>query len=822
MKLNHRKEDEGLSESERRRRKNYKRNRNNLIIIQAAVIALLALFSSFFFITYTRISDTYEIPYTESGEVDYTVNLLPNDDYEEDSIGPGFSYIASLIDTVSADFSYTAGANSPGAKYEYSYSIIARIEITNNENGRVIFEHEDVLKEVATQALSGAPIRISESVDVDFSAYDAEARSFLKRYGLGNVTPRLVVSLVTDAKIREENLNCEGESSYVAEMIMPLARTQVDVEVKKSLSASDVKLLVSDDAKGAKNGFLTASVTSGGLAALALVVLVVFIFLTRNHDINYSIKVKRILNAYRSYIQKINNAFDTDGYQVLYVDTFSEMLSIRDTLQSPILMNENEDETKTVFIIPTAARMLYLYEIKVENYDEIYASRVESEAFEHGADESAPCEPCVIELFDEAVESDEPIAEETACEVCEPEPAVEKVPELEIEIIDMNEPAVEEAIPEPAVEEVVPEPAVEGLVVETESMPENIVEPVATAENSATVGDDTRIIDGQVVHVRYRTSFASRLAQTEPIVKEYYSTVKNQLLFYDGVKARTSWNFESFKKTKIQCAKLNIKGATLFVYLALDPKEYNANKYYFTDVSDKPKLADVPMLLKVKSERSLKYALELIDEMMAKAGIELIGGPAKNYCPPYETTEALIAKDLIKVLLPAGETLGRNSVIEPTDVSEIIRDAKEQEPVLVAVAAVEAKADSEPVKTLEEAINEAMATPDVVLSEVDFVDEAVETYEETEDKPGVEVIGVVWPERKKNNKIYKYDPDGEVLSEGDVVLVPTHDTAKKKDVIRKAAVARGNYKVESEKLTHPLKKIISVVKRKIENALSAD
>jgi hypothetical protein len=62
--------------------------------------------------------------------------------------------------------------------------------------------------------------------------------------------------------------------------------------------------------------------------------------------------------------------FDTHGYQRILVDTFDEMLEIRDTIQAPILMFENEDKTCAKFIIPTDSKLLYLYEIKIEGYNE--------------------------------------------------------------------------------------------------------------------------------------------------------------------------------------------------------------------------------------------------------------------------------------------------------------------------------------------------------------------------------------------------------------------------------------------------------------------
>ena len=104
-----------------------------------------------------------------------------------------------------------------------------------------------------------------------------------------------------------------------------------------------------------------------------ILVLLCFVYFTRNEDVNYTIKIKKILNAYRSFIQEIDGEFNTEGYQLVPIKSFIEMLGIRDTIQSPILMYENEDQTMTRFFIPTNTKMLYVYEIKVENYDEIYA-----------------------------------------------------------------------------------------------------------------------------------------------------------------------------------------------------------------------------------------------------------------------------------------------------------------------------------------------------------------------------------------------------------------------------------------------------------------
>ena len=78
------------------------------------------------------------------------------------------------------------------------------------------------------------------------------------------------------------------------------------------------------------------------------------------------IELKKILNEYHTYIQKVNNTFDLKGYQLVVIDTFDDMLEIRETLSQPILMVENKEKTGTYFIIPSTTKLLYTYTLIVD------------------------------------------------------------------------------------------------------------------------------------------------------------------------------------------------------------------------------------------------------------------------------------------------------------------------------------------------------------------------------------------------------------------------------------------------------------------------
>ena len=505
-----------MSEAEKRQRLAYKQNRKKWMIIQIIAISLVTLILLGSVVTYTQLNKTYYISYTEQGDVDYDVTLKPNEFYEETVLDKGQLYVASLIESITADFSYEMDMGTENVSYEYTYGLEAQLIIADKA-GTPIFNPVYELKAPATQQQSSNnTLKIDEQIVLDYEQYNTLAQEFVAAYDLKNVVSTLSVRMNVTVVGASDEFREDSRNTYTATLNIPLTEKTVNVQMEASAPNGESKIL----AYGAsidKSIFAIAAIVSGVLAVILAAVLIAFVFLTRNEDINYTNKIRKILSNYGSFIQQLEEEFDTEGYQVLRIKTFEQMLSIRDTLQSPILMYENEDRTMSRFMILTNTKALHLFDIKVDNYDLIYGIREEQEVAE------------------------------------------------------------------------------------------------------------------------------TRVAET----------------------------------------------------------------------------------------------VELIEAV----------------------------------------------------------DAPEEE------------------------LAEAMAAPDVELSEIEYEDEIDESYEGAE---GVEVIGVVWPEREHKNKIYRYDPNGQTLDDGDVVLVPTRDAARDKIVIRKAAVAHGNHVVDPQILKHPLKKILGVVRHKTMNALTPD
>ena len=214
-------------------------------------------------------------------------------------------------------------------------------------------------------------LSVAQSFSLDYSQYNNRAKEIVQTLSLRDAVCTLEVEMNIYVNGSSENLAQDKENTYKFALSMPLNADAVSFERTASVPEGSNKLLTINKGS-ARVVMLVLAIVFGTLTALFAAAYVAFIILTRNTDINYNRRVNKIVSNYRSFIQKITSPFDREGYQLLMMDSFMDLLEIRDTIQSPILMSENEDQTCTTFMIPTNTKLLYVFEVKVEDYDELY------------------------------------------------------------------------------------------------------------------------------------------------------------------------------------------------------------------------------------------------------------------------------------------------------------------------------------------------------------------------------------------------------------------------------------------------------------------
>lgn len=261
----------------------------------------------------------------------------------------------------------------------------------------------------------------------------------------------------------------------------------------------------------------------------------------------------------------------------------------------------------------------------------------------NAAQEQTSEQPVAAAEAEESAPEQEPVEEKApAAESVPSEEAVTELPEPAAEIITEPE-AADEKAPEPA-------PAAEPAAETSETV--RAAAPVL--ENAEPIPEGAKVMNivaspGMFIRYRYNRSFEAKLIQSDDTVKRYYSELKNCLLSYKKVTSRISWRHESFRKGRPAAAKFVIRGKTLCLCLALDPENYEESKYIVDDMSRYAKFANTPLMYRIKNERRLRYAKELIAFLFE--GTEPSGHEDEDFAAiPYEDTQSLVERGLIKIV----------------------------------------------------------------------------------------------------------------------------------------------------------------------------
>ena len=366
-----------MSEAEKRRRFYYKQTRKKWMSIGAMILAGALLVTIIFAAIFFSLNKSTFISYTEKSEIEYMVFLKENDIFTSDYLEQDQMYVASLINSVWMKFEYELKM-AQAAQYNYTYSADAKIVIKDRASQKLFYEgkltpNADMLLPEQTKTLEEPSeiLSVAQSFSLDYSQYNNRAKEIVQTLSLRDAVCTLEVEMNIYVNGSSENLAQDKENTYKFALSMPLNADAVSFERTASVPEGSNKLLTINKGS-ARVVMLVLAIVFGTLTALFAVAYVAFIILTRNTDINYNRRVNKIVSNYRSFIQKITSPFDREGYQLLMMDSFMDLLEIRDTIQSPILMSENEDQTCTTFMIPTNTKLLYVFEVKVEDYDELY------------------------------------------------------------------------------------------------------------------------------------------------------------------------------------------------------------------------------------------------------------------------------------------------------------------------------------------------------------------------------------------------------------------------------------------------------------------
>ena len=300
----------------------------------------------------SSISKIYSIGTSEVGNVDYTVYLKDNDFYTNKFLRKGDSgvnnYIASLINTVSVDFSYN-NRFTDIIDYEYEYKVDAKILVTDKyDNSKVLYTKDEVLIDTTKVDGKDNKFSINESVDIDYEKYNSYVSAFKQTYSL-DVDSNLVLTMNIIQKGTFSNKQISNKASTLT-ITIPLTKSTIDISINTNQLANNFEIPINESIISNKVTFIIGVV----ICSISLLTLVaVFMLVGRKKNDIYRKEIARILKNYdRLIITSSQPNIDESIYKnKVRVMTFEELLDVNELTSEPIIYYEVEPDQKSYFII---------------------------------------------------------------------------------------------------------------------------------------------------------------------------------------------------------------------------------------------------------------------------------------------------------------------------------------------------------------------------------------------------------------------------------------------------------------------------------------
>ena len=115
-------------------------------------------------------------------------------------------------------------------------------------------------------------------------------------------------------------------------------------------------------------------------------------------------------------------------------------------------------------------------------------------------------------------------------------------------------------------------------------------------------------------------NFRMRLKESSDRNRTTYVALTNLFLSYKGVSYTMTKRLQRFKYEGEIIARIGVASRHIKLYLGLDPTTVDAEKYMFTDVSEKKVYEGTPVLVRIGTERALNRFMPLIMRLLEEKG----------------------------------------------------------------------------------------------------------------------------------------------------------------------------------------------------------
>ena len=323
--------------------KNYKLNKKFQILFPFLfIIGIILIIQGF------NDKKIINLDYKENNSIHYNVYLKKNQFFDTPFLPEGRTYIASLIDYIDINFHYDV-EYSRKLTGTYTYKYVALVRANKKEGSGYYWEKEyNLSDDKKIEVNNNVNVSIDDNVKVKYSTYNEILNNFKKEYGISTDGElKVIMKIENNSKFEkiDEPILVNSEMNIT----VPLLEQALEVGINKDTSSDNNVLTIKE--KSDRPAYLIFKITG---IILTITSILGFIDVTKTNIVFkkknlYELKLDNILTSYDSIIANIKTLPNMDGFKIIEVSSFEELLDVYNEVRMPI--NYYQGDTESIFVI---------------------------------------------------------------------------------------------------------------------------------------------------------------------------------------------------------------------------------------------------------------------------------------------------------------------------------------------------------------------------------------------------------------------------------------------------------------------------------------
>ena len=317
------------------------------------VIGIFLLFINFYLSRYKTSSNN--LIYQVQRDINYKVNLKPNNFYSEETLLKNEYYVSNAIESININFRYLVDSKNSFIE-SYKYNIKAKVVATIKDNfneDKEIWEKENILKDDIINESKVKKLSIIENIDLPYPSYISLVESYEKYYGIiVNATLKVYLNVIYTIDT-QDNVKEQTDS---LELNIPL--TSLITNIEENYEKETNNKIILDNETSNNNIYYII-----GIILIIISILLVIIPFSKSKS-NFNNYINHLLKEYKGLIIKVNQLPPLDNLKYIYVENIEYLIDIANQNSLNIIYYEKIKSKQGNFYI-FLNDYIYLYEFNI-------------------------------------------------------------------------------------------------------------------------------------------------------------------------------------------------------------------------------------------------------------------------------------------------------------------------------------------------------------------------------------------------------------------------------------------------------------------------